>query len=249
MLTGHKGSLGHLEMPSQKKVSEQSSGTARSLVCGLDKECKDTVANLIAAASQAIQDTSNTSNVGKSRRPCESAIMAGDSSGKTFMAIWRQLSAPPKEGKKCLCEISIWHSCRVPRIPKCCQWNPQGGFPKSGSCILPCPLGLAAGTMHVYTREPYGNEKYGKSHTCGIKWHLLNEGQGSALGSACPALSAPPCSWEELSGMLFFRGIWVERSLLCTTNKIHIFSLIFSPYTHFNGPQVTNTCFLSLINK
>lgn len=153
--------------------------------------------------------------------------------------LWRyEGSSVPlhKESKKCLREISIWHSCRVPRIPKCCQLNLQRGFPKSGSCILPCPLGLAAGTMQVYTREPYGNEKYGKSHTCGIKWHLLNDSQGSALGIACPALPAPPCSQEELSGMLFLRSIWVERSLLSTANKIYIFFPYFLPIYTFQWP-------------
>lgn len=49
------------------------------------------------------------------------------------------------------------------------------------------------------------------------------------------ALPAPPNLQQGLSGMLFFRGIQMERRLWHTANTICIFS---SPFTHLKEPQV-----------
>lgn len=91
----------------------------------------------------------------------------------------------------------LWR--RVDGISK--EW-----FPRFGSHILPCPSGCAADTnTHSTPGLDAGerilwelNQTYGRSHTCGSKWHLWNEEQASILGTACSSKPSERAVWDAL---------------------------------------------------
>lgn len=97
-------------------------------------------------------------------------------------------------------------------------WDHQGSgqewveFPKSGFqglevTLSPVPRAVLQAQKHMWHaragcrwENPVGTkaDTYGRSHTCGFKWHLWNEDQAFILGTACSSKPTERAIWDAL---------------------------------------------------
>lgn len=147
-------------------------------------------------------------NTSKPWRPHDRLVLQGGEHWQNIYGDENVAQCHSKESGRCFHEEWLWHSCRVLRPPRLSRggWN----FPRVVSKVWKshCPLRLGLCCRHKSTwhlragcrgRIPWElKQTYGRSHTCGFKWHLWNEDQASILGTACSSKPTERPVWDAL---------------------------------------------------